>query len=242
MDPDSYTYTDSTIPTDGSPSFVYSDIHSPNVSEISQTGKHRPSLMASLISLWKSERVCADILPYDNETIEAVITEINEREAAAKDRPDPETTLTFNPFDIILYELSRAKYFLADYLRIRLEKISACSHTLLRDEKMMKRLSAQEREWAKRYAHIEHECMLRNGLANVPLELRHLTPNPPFAEGREIEVNPPKHHFVFIRVIDTIGSFDIGGGVIQELVRGDIYVLKYEVIEGLLLSGKVQLM
>ena len=237
---DDNTYTDSIFPLESDPSFVHSDIHSPDVSVASHPVE-RPSLLSGLNLLWKNERIAADILPYDAEIIESVIAEINEREEAARFRPNPDTTLTFNPFDILLYELSRVKYVLADYLRIRLEKISACVHTLLRDDSRMKRLSAQEREWAERYARIEHECMLSNGLANIPVDLRLLTPNPPFAESREIEVNPPLHHFVFVKVVEDIGPYDIGG-TIQELVRGDTYVLKYGVVESLVISGKVQLL
>ncbi|KNH08468.1 hypothetical protein XU18_1037 [Perkinsela sp. CCAP 1560/4] len=237
---DQHSLSEAINSSKATPNSTHSDVHGLDLSA-APPALTKLSLMSAMHMLWHNERVCFDILPYDKEVVEGVIREINEREEAAQGKPLPDTTLPFNPFDVILYELSRAKYVMADYLRIRLEKISACIHTLLGDEVRLRRLSPQEKQWATTYAQIEHTCMLENGLANLPVSLRRLTPNPPLGEGSEIHVEPPKHHYVFVRVLQHVGQYDIGG-TIQELSKGDLYVLQYAVVESLLLSGKVQLL
>mmetsp|Transcript_27249 Transcript_27249/g.37913 ORF Transcript_27249/g.37913 Transcript_27249/m.37913 type:complete len:227 (-) Transcript_27249:78-758(-) len=201
-----------------------------------------PSLMERLNLLWTNERLCMDLLHYDEGIVNAVLSELSSREEAASTAKSPSTTLAFDPFDLIRTELTRCKYILSDYLRIRLEKIAEISHSLPLDEVRQRKLSPQEKSWVTTYARMEHSAMLDGGLGMLPEELHSLTPGPPPADGEEILCEAPLHHYVFTRVLVDVGSWDLGGEANSyDLKKGDLYALKYGAVADLIKKGKAAL-
>ena len=80
--------------------------------------------------IWKNEKLCKDLLPYEDEFLTQLINVIEQKEKEIKNKKhnfDQET------LDFMELDLQRVKYFIKDYLRIRLAKIEKYLYYILKN-------------------------------------------------------------------------------------------------------------
>jgi hypothetical protein len=80
--------------------------------------------------IWKNEKLCKDLLPYEDEFLSQLINVIEQKEKEIKNKKhnfDQET------LDFMELDLQRVKYFVKDYLRIRLAKIEKYLYYILKN-------------------------------------------------------------------------------------------------------------
>ena len=80
--------------------------------------------------IWKNEKLCKDLLPYEDEFLSQLINVIEQKEKEIKNKKhnfDQET------LDFMELDLQRVKYFIKDYLRIRLAKIEKYLYYILKN-------------------------------------------------------------------------------------------------------------
>ena len=99
----------------------YSDFTTQNYSEF----------MSNLVNIWRNEKLSQTLLPYEENTINDVISLIEKKEKEIK-----EQKLDKNVKYYIEIDIQRIKFIIKDYLRIRLMKIEKYLLFLLKNNKI----------------------------------------------------------------------------------------------------------
>ena len=99
----------------------YSDFTTQNYSEF----------MTNLVTIWRNEKLSQSLLPYEEGIINEVTNLIEKKEAEIKDKKIDKNIKYYIEIDI-----SRIKFIIKDYLRIRLMKIEKYLFFLLKNNKI----------------------------------------------------------------------------------------------------------
>ena len=100
---------------------VYSDFTTKNYSEF----------MTNLVRIWRNEKLCQTLLPYEENIINEVVSLVEKKEAEIKDKKIDKNVKYYIEIDI-----QRIKFIIKDYLRIRLMKIEKYLFHLLKSNKI----------------------------------------------------------------------------------------------------------
>ena len=95
------------------------------------TTQNYSSFMTSLITIWRNEKLCQTLLPYEENIINEVITQIEKKEEEIKNKKMDKNMKYYIEIDI-----QHIKYIIKDYLRIRLMKIEKYLFFLLKNNKI----------------------------------------------------------------------------------------------------------
>ena len=87
--------------------------------------------MTSLITIWRNEKLCQTLLPYEESIINEVISQIEKKEEEIKNKKMDKNMKYYVEIDI-----QHIKYIIKDYLRIRLMKIEKYLFFLLKNNKI----------------------------------------------------------------------------------------------------------
>ena len=95
------------------------------------TTQNYSPFMTSLITIWRNEKLCQTLLPYEENIINEVISEIEKKEEEIKNKKMDKNVKYFIEIDI-----QHIKYIIKDYFRIRLMKIEKYLFYLLKNNKI----------------------------------------------------------------------------------------------------------
>ena len=95
------------------------------------TTQNYSSFMTSLITIWRNEKLCQTLLPYEENIINEVISQIEKKEEEIKDKKMDKNMKYYIEIDI-----QHIKYIIKDYFRIRLMKIEKYLFFLLKNNKI----------------------------------------------------------------------------------------------------------
>ena len=95
------------------------------------TTQNYSPFMTSLITIWRNEKLCQTLLPYEESIINEVISQIEKKEEEIKNKKMDKNMKYYIEIDI-----QHIKYIIKDYLRIRLMKIEKYLFFLLKNNKI----------------------------------------------------------------------------------------------------------
>ena len=95
------------------------------------TTQNYSSFMTSLITIWRNEKLSQTLLPYEENIINEVISQIEKKEEEIKDKKMDKNMKYYIEIDI-----QHIKYIIKDYFRIRLMKIEKYLFFLLKNNKI----------------------------------------------------------------------------------------------------------
>ena len=95
------------------------------------TTKNYSSFMTTLITIWRNEKLSQTLLPYEENIINEVISQIEKKEEEIKDKKMDKNMKYYIEIDI-----QHIKYIIKDYFRIRLMKIEKYLFFLLKNNKI----------------------------------------------------------------------------------------------------------
>lgn len=192
------------------------------------------TMIKQLLRSWVSEKSAPELLAYEEEPVEVLLREIQEQEelSRANARDTVNNQFLFNMYQM---EIGRLRYALNAYLRTRLWKIECHVLHILGTDAMRSRLSAAELSYAEQYRKLISAHMSASCLDAIPETFRTV-------EGKGMVPSPEMDSYVFCKVHDTIGTIAINEeNDVINLEQGDIYIVRYEVIEQFLQAGRLSL-
>ena len=95
------------------------------------TTQNYSSFMTSLITIWRNEKLSQSLLPYEENIINDVISQIEKKEEEIKNKKMDKNVKYYIEIDI-----QHIKYIIKDYFRIRLMKIEKYLFFLLKNNKI----------------------------------------------------------------------------------------------------------
>ena len=95
------------------------------------TTQNYSSFMTTLITIWRNEKLSQTLLPYEENVINEVISQIEKKEEEIKDKKMDKNMKYYIEIDI-----QHIKYIIKDYFRIRLMKIEKYLFFLLKNNKI----------------------------------------------------------------------------------------------------------
>ena len=95
------------------------------------TTQNYSSFMTTLITIWRNEKLSLTLLPYEENIINEVISQIEKKEEEIKDKKMDKNMKYYIEIDI-----QHIKYIIKDYFRIRLMKIEKYLFFLLKNNKI----------------------------------------------------------------------------------------------------------
>jgi len=95
------------------------------------TTQNYSSFMTTLITIWRNEKLSQTLLPYEENIINEVISQIEKKEEEIKDKKMDKNVKYYIEIDI-----QHIKYIIKDYFRIRLMKIEKYLFFLLKNNKI----------------------------------------------------------------------------------------------------------
>lgn len=189
-----------------------------------------------LESALRREKVSPEILMFEENLVNKVITRLEEKQE------DLSTTPIENfeqQFDVLIYQLDidRVKYLLSAYLRTRILKIQALAiNIVLKDQFSM--LSTKEYSFVEKYFLIKTNHFKKSFLLKIPEDFRKIEHE---ENSKSPDTGPDLDKHVFIKALDSIGRFEVNPGEHIEISKDDVYLLRYSLIKPLLLTNKIDL-
>ena len=139
-------------------------------------------------------------------------------------------------------ELTRVKYMMRSYLRVRLFKIEAYVMHCIESTEVQQRLSEQERAYALDFLRLVGSHLKIHVTNKFPEAFGSVTKQASAYAANDMIPVPDIGHHVFVRVQRDLGEVVMyEDGTTQELMQGDLYILRYKVIREYLDDGGVQL-
>ncbi|KAG0452302.1 hypothetical protein HPP92_025775 [Vanilla planifolia] len=189
---------------------------------------------------WRNEKAAPEVLHFEAGLIQRAREQIQLLEETV------EELIEIRSDDIVvsLYQmdLDRALFLLRSYLRIRLQKIEKHMLHIYRTH-LWNRLSEQEQRFAKRCLDIMEGHLERSVLSRLPYGYQSMLKQSISSEEDDMVPQTQLDTFIFCKAKSNIGAFQLDdmGEEIVDLVAGDLYVLRYKSIKGLVEAGRVEL-
>ncbi|CAB9527014.1 GINS protein SLD5 [Seminavis robusta] len=184
--------------------------------------------------LWQQELACPELLPLDEELVEAISDQIERQQAVIDDMGEEPGDIEALLGSVLKVDCDRAQFMLSDLLRMRLWKIQ--EHPLhMRD--LVDRMSESEFEFLKGYGQLFEGYMRRTVLDHVAKDALKNLDEPEMIDKPDLE------QFVFVRVKET-SEIDIGTEdepSIQQHDPGTTLITRYNLVRELFGQGKVEL-
>mmetsp|Transcript_25435 Transcript_25435/g.33002 ORF Transcript_25435/g.33002 Transcript_25435/m.33002 type:complete len:223 (-) Transcript_25435:248-916(-) len=196
--------------------------------------------IVALKNAWICEVCAPEILPYEAELIDDINSQLKERQNILDvEREDPDEIFSANMYQM---EANRIKYSLSKYLRTRLQKIEAFVHHILENQEIRDRLSEVELNYAQTYRELVKSHMDATVLSHLHKNFRQLNK---VDRDEDMVPRPELDRFVIFRVKQEVENFlvndEAGSEEVQNLEEGDIHIMRYQRIKGLLLEQKIEL-
>eukprot|EP00903_Cladosiphon_okamuranus_P014563 g13507.t1 len=196
-----------------------------------------------LRSAWRNEVSAPELLKFEGNLVSDLLQQVeNQQDHVDEARASPEGAFSASLYQM---ELDRLRYSLSKYLRTRLRKVEKDALYVLAtaDGEMQGRLSDREKEHAKGYVDMLEDHFTRICLSQMPSNVRSLTNT---TQEENMVQEPNLDTFVVCRAKDDIGLVQIGEAAGRDdssmnLLRGDMFIVRYRPIRSLVLEGQVDL-
>eukprot|EP00668_Euglena_longa_P011443 GGOE01013847.1.p1 GENE.GGOE01013847.1~~GGOE01013847.1.p1 ORF type:complete len:244 (-),score=95.68 GGOE01013847.1:370-1101(-) len=220
------------------------------------------TLYEQVLRAWQNERHAPELLPYQTGRLEALMERLawqqQQIDSGAVDKVEAEdldlslpgedrrrTALGFPTSFLYQMDVDRVRFTIADYHRIRLEKVERYAHFLLFDEEGRRALSPAERRLAEGLIQLEAELFRANLLHQLPESLQSLTQEATDAlpgHSRSIAPKPNLDLHVFCRAREAVGDFRASDDDSPiTLDAGAIYFMVYRPLRQLICDDRVEL-
>lgn len=196
------------------------------------------AVLQKLEEVWINERLAPELLSYEGELIDCMLDQVQHMEEnlhKASKKAD---------FRIMIHkmELTRIRYIINNYLRIRIKKIEKYGAHLLEEVKRKPDLmSLEEQRFAKNYV-----SSIKNYLHNVVLQ--HLPLNMQNLDMAAVGQKPNIDSYVFLEAKQNCPGVLLEEDTIEgkeeeivDLKAGSQHLMKYRPISQLVKSGSVNL-
>jgi len=216
-----------------------------------------------MLRYWQNERHAPELLPYPTECLGELTAEVSSKQrevdVGSVDLPDGggdtdlplegggrhRDALGFPTAFLYQMDLDRIRFVIADYHRIRLDKIQRFARSLLMGDDASSALSPAEHQFAERFISLEDALFHDSLLRHLPDALQSPTEEMVGAPGRArptMERPDPDRH-VFCRARQTIIDFLAGEDELPiTLEAGAIYFMAYGPLRPLLAADRVELL
>lgn len=194
-------------------------------------------LIDSLFRAWVNEKGAPELLDYANDAVSQLLDKVVEQEGAVHEMGQDNLTKHFLRH-IFQTEIVRIKYLIKAYLRTRQIKIEQhVAYILNEKNNQIPKLSAAELRYAQGYKEISDTLKQTSFLNQLPDRVA----NPPQGKDESV-VAPNDRNYVFCYVEQDLGHLQIDETVTISLSRGNIYVLRYDLIATYLADSSVRLL
>ena len=203
-----------------------------------------------------NERASPELLPYELDLLTRLQSRCEQQEAAVEDIhfdaiDDRQTGVVREAYQesnelvntCLSIELSRIKYMLRAYLRIRLFKIENYVMHCIESQEVQDRLSPLELSHAYEFVKLMGTHLKSHVTSKFPEAFSSVTKQASAHSASDMVPVPDIGHHVFARVERDLGDIEFyEDGTTTELVAGDLYVLRYKVVRDFLSEGSVALL
>eukprot|EP00890_Picochlorum_soloecismus_P003979 jgi/Picsp_1/4582/NSC_01952-R1_protein len=187
-----------------------------------------------------NEKASPEILPFQEDLVSRLYMQMNQQEetlANTEESGDFELIRT-----MIVVELTRLRYMLRAYLRVRLQKVERYVMFCIDSPEVKVRLSPLEEAHAIEYLKLVGSHLKQTVTSKFPEAFGSVTKQASAHPASDMIPMPDLGHHVFVRVKRDLGQVQIyEDGAMHEMYRGDVYIMRYSVIRQLLQEGAVQL-
>jgi GINS complex subunit 4 len=202
-----------------------------------------------------NEKASPELLPYETDLVDRLQSRCEQQEAILEDihadsNEHSSYSVTREAYveskelanTCIAIELSRIKYMLRSYLRVRLFKIENFVMHCIESEETQEKLSPLERSYAYDYVRLVGTHLKSHVTSKFPEAFSSVTKQASAHNASDMVAVPDVGHHVFARVERDLGEIEFyDDGTTSELVAGDLYILRYKVVRDFLSEGSVVL-
>jgi len=196
-----------------------------------------PHITTRMKDAWLNEKNSPEILQFESDLVSTLLAQIENQQQYFN-----ETVSNQNEqFQSHLYEMEaeRIKYVIRCYLRTRIAKIEKHFLYILQNEEIYSKLSEQELTYAQKYCDTVQSHLDKTVLHSLPENLRSLTEQ---TADFDMIPKPNLDEFVFCKVLQNIGDYQLDEVDSVRLEEDDIYLLRFRAIKPLLEAGKIRLL
>lgn len=195
--------------------------------------------VGNLVRWLVNERMAPEILPYQSEIVENLIEMMDaQQENIDLAAPDSSTSVLL----VTLYnqEMERLRYLIRNYLRTRLAKIHKYTLNILNNDNFRQRLSVHELDFAEKFQSLLEKNFKATCLDDLPPFLGRLDENTGLID---MVSRPDLDNAVICRVNTNVGPVLLkDSGETINMMKNNIYILRYNSIKELLISGSISLL
>ncbi|KAJ7090563.1 hypothetical protein C8R43DRAFT_908391 [Mycena crocata] len=190
---------------------------------------------------WMNERHAPDILPAQDVLLSSLLDHIRRQSDTIQLlRGDPSSSEEEHIRIMLAQtEVERVKFIVRSYVRTRLFKIENYARYIIANEEVQTRITAAERDYASRHAHLIDRHFYASVLQSLPESQAGLDDIPNFIMPPMI-TEPERTRAVFAHALkNTIAKTP--EGKIVDLARGSLTLVSFAAVADLVASGDVEL-
>ncbi|KAJ7119513.1 hypothetical protein C8R44DRAFT_831892 [Mycena epipterygia] len=190
---------------------------------------------------WMNERHAPDILPAQDVLLSSLLDHIRRQSDTIQLlRGDPSSSEEEHIRIMLAQtEVERVKFIVRSYVRTRLFKIETYARYIIANEEVQTRITAAERDYASRHAHLIDRHFYASVLQSLPESQAGLDDIPNFIMPPMI-TEPQTTRAVFAHALkNTIARTPEGRTI--DLARGSLTLLSFAAVSDLVTSGDVEL-
>eukprot|EP00889_Picochlorum_renovo_P003280 jgi/Picre1/30310/NNA_005674.t1 len=201
-----------------------------------------------------NEKASPEILPYQHDLLSRLYIRIDQQErivssyGSGVSQMDDDAAMMDGGISqelvrtMIAVELTRLRYMMRSYLRVRLFKIEKYAMHCVGESHVNARLSSLESAYVQEYVNLTLQHLRSHVTSKLPEAFSAVSKQATAHPHPDMIPTPDIGHHVFARVERTIGDVQMyDDGTTEDLVQGDLYIMRYKVIREFLQDGSVQL-
>jgi GINS complex subunit 4 len=144
---------------------------------------------------------------------------------------------------IFSVEVTRVKYMLRSYLRTRLFKVEQFVMHCLDSPEVRERLSPLEDTYATQYLRLVVGHLANTVSSKLPEAFSSVFKQASAHAANDMIPAPDLGRHVFVKILRDLGQVEVyEDGGMHELNKGDLYIMKYNMLRPMLADGAVQLL
>lgn len=187
-----------------------------------------------------NEKLSPEILPYNEDLVQRIRDKLSQQEGNVELL---ESDMQ-NEIRRVVYKMDilRVRYLLKSYLRARLSKIERFAGLVLDTAELQTCLSPQEISYAQGYFVLWGRHMKKLVADRLPPDFQSLVTQWEQQPGKDMLAKPDTSTYVFAKVEASCGFVQINDqGEALDLMKGDVYLIKYGPLADKIRSGHVRL-
>ncbi|KAJ7673452.1 hypothetical protein B0H17DRAFT_947248 [Mycena rosella] len=190
---------------------------------------------------WMNERHAPDILPAQDVLLSSLLDHIRRQSDTIQLlRGDPSSSEEEHIRIMLAQtEVERVKFVVRSYVRTRLFKIETYARYIIANEDVQTRITAAERAYASRHAHLIDRHFYASVLQSLPESQAGLDDIPNFIMPRMI-TEPETTRAVFAHALEDVTVRTPEGRTV-DLKQGSLTLLSFAAVANLIASGQVEL-